>query len=198
MNAARSSALHQRNRLLLHTVPLRTPAQSRRVLTTSIPVASPSSSSPSSGHGHGHGKAFNSSLAVDSIGIAGSNPAEFASINQFETSQTFCFEVTDLDSGTDYRRIPHVLSHVYYHPLTPENKAEIDKIFNSLTCPTPTAALQDPVVENRPITTWGRTLHVPLSIVYIADLPFINTQTHSNMHLQIHLFYIVTASLTRI
>lgn len=356
MNAARSSALRQRNRLLLQTAPLRTAAQSRRVLTTSIPVASPSSSSPSSGHGHGHGKAFNSSLAVESI--ARSDLAEFATINQFETSQMFpesispikqheklvqsgvlrsddhqtsnslisrlfsrappvpetapasapkglylygdvgtgktmlmdlfyqtlppsitrkrrvhfhafmidahkrihaaklamghsggdpiapvardlakeayvlCFdefqvtdiadamilrrlleglmnhgvvcvitsnrhpddlykngiqrssfipaiellksrfEVTDLDSGTDYRRIPRVLSHVYYHPLTPENKAEIDKIFNSLTCPTPTAALQDPVVENRPITTWGRTLHVPLSTSKVARFSF--------------------------
>jgi protein AFG1 len=55
------------------------------VLTTSIPVAS--SSSPSSGHGHGHGKAFNSSLAVESI--ARSDPAEFATINQFEPSQMF-------------------------------------------------------------------------------------------------------------
>lgn len=382
MNAARSSALHQRNRLLLQTAPLRTAAQSRRVLTTSIPVASPSSSSPSSGHGHGHGKAFNSSLAVESI--AHNDPAEFATINQFETSQMFLepispikqheklvqsgvlrsddhqvriigklqrfweqvlkydpppipeaktsdslmsrlfsrapsvpetppasapkglylygdvgtgktmlmdlfyqtlppsitrkrrvhfhafmidahkrihatkltmghsggdpiapvardlakeayvlcfdefqvtdiadamilrrlleglmnhgvvcvitsnrhpddlykngiqrssfiptiellksrFEVTDLDSGTDYRRIPRVLSHVYYHPLTPENKAEIDKIFNSLTCPTPTAALQDPVIENRPITTWGRTLRVPLSTSKVARFSF--------------------------
>ncbi|KAG2042171.1 AFG1-like ATPase-domain-containing protein [Suillus americanus] len=383
MNAARSTALNQRNRLLLQTAPLRTAAQSRRVLTTSIPVASPSSSLPSSGHGHGHGKAFNSSLAVEST-IARSDPAEFATINQFETSQMFpkpispikqheklvqsgvlrsddhqiriigklqrfweqvlqydpppipeartsdslisrlfsrappvletapasapkglylygdvgtgktmlmdlfyqtlppsitrkrrvhfhafmidahkrihaakmtmghsggdpiapvardlangayvlCFdefqvtdiadamilrrlleglmnhgvvcvitsnrhpddlykngiqrssfipaiellksrfEVTDLDSGTDYRRIPRVLSHVYYHPLTPENKAEIDKIFNSLTHPTPTAALQDPVIENRPITTWGRTLHVPLSTSKIARFSF--------------------------
>jgi hypothetical protein len=90
MNAARSSALHQRNRLLLQTAPLRTAAQSRRVLTTSVPVASPSSSLPSSGHGHGHGhgKAFNSSLAVEST-IARSDPAEFATINQFETSQMF-------------------------------------------------------------------------------------------------------------
>lgn len=382
MNAARSSALRHRNQLLLQTAPLRTAAHSRRVLTTSIPVASPSSSSPSSGHGHGHGKAFNSSLAVESI--ARSDPAEFATINQFEPSQMFSesispikqheklvqsgvlrsddhqiriigklqrfweqvlkydpppipdaktsnslifrlfsrappvpetapasapkglylygdvgtgktmlmdlfyqtlppsitrkrrvhfhafmidahkrihaaklamghsggdpiapvardlakeayvlcfdefqvtdiadamilrrlleglmnhgvvcvitsnrhpddlykngiqrssfipaiellksrFEVTDLDSGTDYRRIPRVLSHVYYHPLTPENKAEIDKIFNSLTCPTPTAALQDPVIENRPITTWGRTLHVPLSTSKVARFSF--------------------------
>lgn len=87
MNAARSTALRHRNQLLLQTAPLRTAAHSRRVLTTSIPVASPSSSSPSSGHGHGHGKAFNSSLAVESI--ARSDPAEFATINQFEPSQMF-------------------------------------------------------------------------------------------------------------
>jgi len=41
-----------------------------------------------------------------------------------------------------------------------------------VTCPTPTAALKDPVVENRPITTWGRTLHVPLSTSNIARFSF--------------------------
>ncbi|OJA19365.1 hypothetical protein AZE42_00423 [Rhizopogon vesiculosus] len=82
------------------------------------------------------------------------------------------FEVTDLDSGTDYRRIPRALSQVYFHPLTPENKAEIDKLFNSLTCPTPAAALKDPVVENRPITTWGRTIYVPSSTSKIARFSF--------------------------
>jgi len=42
------------------------------------------------------------------------------------------FEVTDLDSGTDYRRVPRALSHVYYSPITPENDHEINKIFHAL------------------------------------------------------------------
>ncbi|KAF9238772.1 AFG1-like ATPase [Melanogaster broomeanus] len=83
------------------------------------------------------------------------------------------FQVTDLDSGTDYRRIPRALSHVYYHPLTPENQAEIDKIFDSLTSPPSSLELNvDPVIANRPITTFGRTLHVPLSTSCVARFTF--------------------------
>ncbi|KAH7887516.1 AFG1-like ATPase-domain-containing protein [Phlebopus sp. FC_14] len=82
------------------------------------------------------------------------------------------FQVTDLDSGTDYRRIPRALSHVYYHPLTPENEAELDKIFHSLTSPSSSAPNPDPVISNRPITTFGRTLYVPLSTSSVAKFTF--------------------------
>lgn len=85
------------------------------------------------------------------------------------------FQVTDLDSGTDYRRIPRALSHVYYSPLTPENRAEIDKLFNSLTTPSSSSSsspLADPVVANRPLTTFGRTIHVPLSTLRVARFTF--------------------------
>ncbi|KAH7930645.1 AFG1-like ATPase [Leucogyrophana mollusca] len=78
------------------------------------------------------------------------------------------FEVTDLDSGTDYRRIPRVLSHVYYHPLTSENRAEVDKIFTSIT----SDDKSDPVITNRPLMTWGRTLHVPESTSKVAKFTF--------------------------
>ncbi|KZT71431.1 AFG1-like ATPase [Daedalea quercina L-15889] len=77
------------------------------------------------------------------------------------------FDVTDLDSGTDYRRIPRTLSHVYYDPLTPENQAEIEKIFKALT-----SDPSDPVQHNRKLTTWGRTIVVPESSSTVAKFRF--------------------------
>ncbi|KAF8915260.1 AFG1-like ATPase-domain-containing protein [Mucidula mucida] len=75
------------------------------------------------------------------------------------------FEVTDLDSGTDYRRIPRALSKVYFDPLTPSNALEINKIFNSLTD-------GDEVVHHRPLSIWGRTLKVPESSKDVAKFRF--------------------------
>ncbi|KAF9464853.1 AFG1-like ATPase-domain-containing protein [Collybia nuda] len=78
------------------------------------------------------------------------------------------FEVTDLDSGTDYRRIPRALSNVYYDPINEENHREISKIFESLTSSDPS----DPPVQNRALNTWGRTLLVPESTSKIAKFRF--------------------------
>ncbi|KAK0206917.1 AFG1-like ATPase-domain-containing protein [Desarmillaria ectypa] len=78
------------------------------------------------------------------------------------------FKVTDLDSGTDYRRIPRALSKVYYHPLTPSNALEINRIFKSLTSHNPS----DSVVRNRPLTIWGRTLRIPESTQRVAKFHF--------------------------
>ncbi|KAJ3516281.1 hypothetical protein NLJ89_g1221 [Agrocybe chaxingu] len=78
------------------------------------------------------------------------------------------FDVTDLDSGTDYRRIPRALSHVYYHPLSPENDREINKIFDSFAG----EDLTDPPIRNRKLTIWGRTLLVPESTSTIAKFNF--------------------------
>lgn len=69
------------------------------------------------------------------------------------------FDVTDLDSGTDYRRIPRALSKVYFSPLTDSNTQEVNKIFNSLASSDPS----DPPVRNRKLTIWGRELAVPES-----------------------------------
>lgn len=77
------------------------------------------------------------------------------------------FEVTDLDSGTDYRRIPRTLSHVYYDPISPENKQEIEKIFKAYT-----SDPEDPVVRNRKLTTWGRAITVPESSSKVAKFRF--------------------------
>jgi protein AFG1 len=78
------------------------------------------------------------------------------------------FKVTDLDSGTDYRRIPRALSKVYYHPLDDENKREIDKMFNSIASSDPS----DPIVSNRALDIWGRKLYVPESTKKVAKFRF--------------------------
>lgn len=78
------------------------------------------------------------------------------------------FEVTDLNSGTDYRRIPRALSHVYYDPITPENANEINKIFKAYTSQDP----NDPPILHRTIESWGRKLVVPESTSSIAKFDF--------------------------
>lgn len=76
--------------------------------------------------------------------------------------------MTDLDSGTDYRRIPRAISHVYHHPLSPEVRTEISKLFDALTQGDPS----DPVIEGRTLTIWGRELHVPKSTSTVAMFSF--------------------------
>ena len=94
------------------------------------------------------------------------------------------FDVTDLDSGTglflffpvfpsltsllDYRRIPRALSHVYYHPLSDENRHEVEKIFNALASSDPT----DPIITNRKLETWGRRIVIPESSSSVAKFTF--------------------------
>lgn len=97
------------------------------------------------------------------------------------------FEVTDLDSGTgepssrhlcaskltqfrlDYRRIPRTLSHVYYDPLSEANKREVDKIWSAYT-----SDPADPVLHNRKLETWGRTLLVAESTSTVAKFDFMD------------------------
>lgn len=75
------------------------------------------------------------------------------------------FLVTDLNSGTDYRKQPHALSKVYYTPIDPPNQSEFQKLFEALTD-------DEPVLPNRPLTIWGRTLKVPLSTNEVAWFSF--------------------------
>ena len=77
------------------------------------------------------------------------------------------FRVTDLNSGTDYRKVPRALSKVYFSPLDHANTREFDKLFDAVT-----SDAHDPVVENRPLKIWGRTLHVPLSTQSVARFTF--------------------------
>ena len=73
-------------------------------------------------------------------------------------------------SATDYRRVPRALSHVYYSPLTPENRREVDKIFDALTSEDPS----DPVTLGRELNTWGRIIRVPESTNSVAKFDFQN------------------------
>ncbi|KAF8605348.1 AFG1-like ATPase [Ceratobasidium sp. AG-I] len=69
------------------------------------------------------------------------------------------FHVVDLDSPTDYRRLPRALSKTYFHPLTPENRAEMQKIFEAFV-----AEADEDVVIDRTLSIWGRKLRIPESV----------------------------------
>ena len=64
--------------------------------------------------------------------------------------------------------MPRALSHVYYDPLSDENRREVDKLFTSLTSANPS----DPAIANRELHTWGRTIVVPESTSKIAKFSF--------------------------
>ncbi|KAH9026868.1 AFG1-like ATPase-domain-containing protein [Lactarius hengduanensis] len=75
------------------------------------------------------------------------------------------FDVTDLDSGTDYRRVPRALSHAYFSPLNSATRAAIDAQFDALT--------EDlPILDGAKIRLWGRDLTVPRSAGSVAQFPF--------------------------
>ncbi|KAI9434449.1 AFG1-like ATPase [Lactarius indigo] len=75
------------------------------------------------------------------------------------------FDVTDLDSGTDYRRVPRALSHAYFSPLNSATRAAIDAQFDALT--------EDlPILDGATIRLWGRDLTVPRSAGSVAQFPF--------------------------
>jgi len=78
------------------------------------------------------------------------------------------FEVVDLDSGTDYRKMPRALSNVYFNPLTHEHQVEVDKLFQALT------AFDGPVERNRELVIWGRHLKVPESSDNVAKFTFMD------------------------
>jgi peroxisome-assembly ATPase len=76
------------------------------------------------------------------------------------------FDVKDLDSGTDYRKMPRALSNVYFTGLNEENNMEINKVFSALT------DHDGPVVQNRELDIWGRKLKIPESSDNIAKFTF--------------------------
>ncbi|CUA69134.1 hypothetical protein RSOLAG22IIIB_03812 [Rhizoctonia solani] len=76
------------------------------------------------------------------------------------------FHVVDLDSPTDYRKIPRALSKVYFNPLTPENRSEMDKLFHALA--------GDHITTDRTLSIWGRQLRIPESAGRVARFSFLD------------------------
>lgn len=76
--------------------------------------------------------------------------------------------VKDLNSGTDYRKIPRALSKVYFSPMDHNNLMEFEKLFHAFTDGNP----KDPIVENRTLTIWGRKIKVPQSTSKVARFTF--------------------------
>lgn len=72
---------------------------------------------------------------------------------------------------SDYRRLPRELSKVYFSPLTSSTRLEIEKLFDAMTTSS-SGPTSDPVIENRPLRIWGRTLKVPLSTSNVAKFTF--------------------------
>lgn len=77
------------------------------------------------------------------------------------------FKITDLSSGTDYRKVSRALSKVYFSPLDQANVLEFNKLFEAITNDP-----NDPLVEDRPLKIWGRTLKVPKSTQKVARFTF--------------------------
>lgn len=67
--------------------------------------------------------------------------------------------------ASDYRKIPRALSKVYFSPITPPNISEFGKLFTALTA-------DEPIIENKKLSVWGRPLNVPLSTSRVAKFTF--------------------------
>ncbi|KAI0252070.1 ATPase [Lactifluus subvellereus] len=74
--------------------------------------------------------------------------------------------VTDLDSDTDYRRVPRALSHAYFSPLNSVTRAAIDAQFAALT-------EGIPIQDGKTIRLWGRHLTVPRCAGHVAKFTFV-------------------------
>ncbi|GAA6029893.1 hypothetical protein JCM8097_009157 [Rhodosporidiobolus ruineniae] len=79
------------------------------------------------------------------------------------------FVVHCLDSDIDYRKRPRELSKVYFHPITPETRSELDKLF-AASCSHLTPG--EDVVADRTLSVWGRPVRVPLSTSQVAMFTF--------------------------
>ncbi|KZP00191.1 AFG1-like ATPase [Calocera viscosa TUFC12733] len=73
--------------------------------------------------------------------------------------------VTDLNSGTDYRRMLKAMSKVYYSPLDRETSQEMDKLFTAI-------AEGEEIVRGRKLSVWGRDVVVPESTSKVAKFKF--------------------------
>lgn len=60
--------------------------------------------------------------------------------------------------------MPRALSKVYYHPITPENRLEFDKLFDAMT--------GGDIELDRRLKVWGRELLIPASGNGVARFTF--------------------------
>jgi len=74
-------------------------------------------------------------------------------------------DVTDLNSGTDYRRMLKAMSKVYYHPLDHGTRQEMDKLFVAIS-------EGEPMQRGRKLSVWGRAVTVPESTSKVAKFTF--------------------------
>ncbi|WVR09343.1 hypothetical protein IAU60_006409 [Kwoniella sp. DSM 27419] len=79
------------------------------------------------------------------------------------------FEVVDLNSETDYRKIPRALSNVYFSPLDQSTRSEMSKLFQSLASTDP---ISTEIKQDKAIPLWGRNLTVPESSGSVARFKF--------------------------
>ncbi|KAK4051211.1 ATPase [Microbotryomycetes sp. JL201] len=77
------------------------------------------------------------------------------------------FTVQCLDSNVDYRKRPRALKKVYLSPIDQSNKREFAELFDALT-------EDEPVIEHRPLSVWGRKINVPESTSRVAKFRFID------------------------
>ncbi|EJU06585.1 AFG1-like ATPase [Dacryopinax primogenitus] len=74
-------------------------------------------------------------------------------------------DVTDLNSGTDYRRMLKAMSKVYYSPVNDETRREMEKLFDAIS-------EDEPVIYGRKLSVWGRDVLVPESTDKVARFSF--------------------------
>ena len=74
--------------------------------------------------------------------------------------------VINLNSPTDYRKIPRPPAAVYHHPLGPDAESHVQKWFDFLGDP-----IHDPPHPDSQIV-WGRTIKVPLASGKAAQFSF--------------------------
>ena len=76
------------------------------------------------------------------------------------------YNVVSLNSGTDYRKVPQTRYQTYFTLSDSKGVAEYEQQWRDLT-------QSEPVMENRSLSVWGRSLHVPKSTSSVARFTFL-------------------------
>ncbi|GAA5984237.1 hypothetical protein JCM11641_005890 [Rhodosporidiobolus odoratus] len=117
-------------------------------------------------HAHGVVCVMTSNRAPDELYKNGIQREQFVPCIELIKSS---FVVHCLDSDIDYRKRPRELSKVYFNPVSPSTRQEIDKLF-SASCSSLTPG--EEIVSDRLLSVWGRPVKVPLSTSKVAQFTF--------------------------